>query len=101
MVNTELELRHQYLLIDYNILNIVVNTEPFGAGSFSSGNYNILNIVVNTEQIPLNNIKKDNYNILNIWSIQHYFSTTFPNSLLSFISVTNTSINLFGSVFLS
>ena len=37
-------------LLDYNILNIVVNTELISYNSSMSKHYNILNIVVNTEQ---------------------------------------------------
>ena len=33
----------------YNILNIVVNTEPSGKLTVGQYDYNILNIVVNTE----------------------------------------------------
>ena len=34
---------------NYNILNIVVNTEPVKSSGGFSQDYNILNIVVNTE----------------------------------------------------
>ena len=50
MVNTEQSSRTKEKIYNYNILNIVVNTElnrPFLGGYFY---YNILNIVVNTEQ---------------------------------------------------
>ena len=36
-------------MLHYNILNIVVNTEPPVGGRRRYWNYNILNIVVNTE----------------------------------------------------
>ena len=49
MVNTEQSLQNPEWQINYNILNIVVNTELAGIGSIISGDYNILNIVVNTE----------------------------------------------------
>ena len=51
MVNTE-QLAHRYLVIcDYNILNIVVNTELVDTSPPQRAHYNILNIVVNTEQL--------------------------------------------------
>ncbi len=66
MVNTELVLPHSVLKKDYNILNIVVNTEPLVNLPRDLFNYNILNIVVNTELfVPYRLIYKD-YNILNI-----------------------------------
>ena len=37
------------ILFNYNILNIVVNTELENMDKVLSDNYNILNIVVNTE----------------------------------------------------
>ena len=49
MVNTELTLTFSDKYLDYNILNIVVNTEPLGQSNMGSADYNILNIVVNTE----------------------------------------------------
>ena len=51
MVNTELMLSHSVLKKDYNILNIVVNTELDSDLLSAGGDYNILNIVVNTEQL--------------------------------------------------
>ena len=53
-------------LVDYNILNIVVNTERYRFWQFLSWHYNILNIVVNTE--PSDNLYTQglHYNILNI-----------------------------------
>ena len=36
---------------NYNILNIVVNTELYNGVSYIGGYYNILNIVVNTELV--------------------------------------------------
>ena len=50
MVNTELVDYNHRELVDYNILNIVVNTEPTLDYLANHLNYNILNIVVNTEQ---------------------------------------------------
>ena len=50
MVNTEHYALILILLNHYNILNIVVNTEPGGLKQFQEANYNILNIVVNTER---------------------------------------------------
>ena len=52
MVNTEHILDIYMLFDNYNILNIVVNTEPFWFRPHSKKYYNILNIVVNTEQKP-------------------------------------------------
>ena len=50
MVNTE-QLAYIYQVgVDYNILNIVVNTELSLQDQISIINYNILNIVVNTER---------------------------------------------------
>ena len=49
MVNTELFLKILKVLLNYNILNIVVNTEPPVIGLIEIFHYNILNIVVNTE----------------------------------------------------
>ena len=49
MVNTELGSLPNILLIHYNILNIVVNTEQEFITGNEDGDYNILNIVVNTE----------------------------------------------------
>ena len=37
--------------INYNILNIVVNTEHYSIDHDLRTNYNILNIVVNTEHL--------------------------------------------------
>ena len=53
MVNTERCARINYDRDYYNILNIVVNTEPFLFYTQEIWNYNILNIVVNTEQKTL------------------------------------------------
>ena len=50
MVNTELPTAVYDCVPDYNILNIVVNTEPYLDFLTDSEYYNILNIVVNTEQ---------------------------------------------------
>ena len=50
MVNTELMQKQLQKKFDYNILNIVVNTEPEVLTNKFLANYNILNIVVNTEQ---------------------------------------------------
>ncbi len=50
VVNTELKDIHANVFDDYNILNIVVNTERKAVSGNQSGDYNILNIVVNTEQ---------------------------------------------------
>ena len=49
MVNTELPTAVYDCVPDYNILNIVVNTEPVRVSGGYSSDYNILNIVVNTE----------------------------------------------------
>ena len=66
MVNTELYSRYLSCILNYNILNIVVNTEQgFGKG-FLLKYYNILNIVVNTEQKGFTTVKPVHYNILNI-----------------------------------
>ena len=51
MVNTEQGNSDYYDVDNYNILNIVVNTEPQQFMTACPENYNILNIVVNTEQI--------------------------------------------------
>ena len=50
VVNTELNINTNVDDLDYNILNIVVNTERTIRFSKHFPNYNILNIVVNTEQ---------------------------------------------------
>ncbi len=50
MVNTELENIDKVLSDNYNILNIVVNTEPYRPFLGGYFYYNILNIVVNTER---------------------------------------------------
>ena len=52
--------------LNYNILNIVVNTEPNVASYRNTGYYNILNIVVNTEHKADNVTHNSDYNILNI-----------------------------------
>ena len=49
MVNTERRFVSIYDTLDYNILNIVVNTELTEIMREYENNYNILNIVVNTE----------------------------------------------------
>ena len=49
MVNTERYLSYGMTSLNYNILNIVVNTELNNIDKVLSDNYNILNIVVNTE----------------------------------------------------
>ena len=51
MVNTERADIFQVTDINYNILNIVVNTEPLWQQRKYSRHYNILNIVVNTERV--------------------------------------------------
>ncbi len=66
MVNTELIKPYISQTNNYNILNIVVNTEPPACGGRYWSNYNILNIVVNTELPPKAAILSLNYNILNI-----------------------------------
>ena len=53
MVNTELIYKKYIRMKHYNILNIVVNTEPNGVFEVSDVYYNILNIVVNTERTNL------------------------------------------------
>ena len=50
VVNTEHNIDVLYRVTDYNILNIVVNTEPTTNTEIFLIYYNILNIVVNTEQ---------------------------------------------------
>ena len=52
--------------LNYNILNIVVNTELTTKITLNDYNYNILNIVVNTERKLIHQIAICNYNILNI-----------------------------------
>ena len=54
MVNTEPMATRQYRQSNYNILNIVVNTEQRKYSRPALVNYNILNIVVNTEQFSIN-----------------------------------------------
>ena len=49
MVNTEHRIIPDNVDDYYNILNIVVNTEPISGRGAVAVNYNILNIVVNTE----------------------------------------------------
>ena len=49
MVNTELDNNTIGSRLDYNILNIVVNTEHAIIFGMTKVDYNILNIVVNTE----------------------------------------------------
>ncbi len=53
-------------MTNYNILNIVVNTERFIRSLCEIENYNILNIVVNTERGSRLLQYHYNYNILNI-----------------------------------
>ena len=53
MVNTELDTDTGAILSDYNILNIVVNTERINVAIKQHRYYNILNIVVNTELLTL------------------------------------------------
>ena len=50
MVNTEPSAPQYDTKANYNILNIVVNTERDALIEKIINNYNILNIVVNTEQ---------------------------------------------------
>ena len=66
MVNTELYFDNSELAKNYNILNIVVNTEHSRLRLYSRRHYNILNIVVNTELILSKIIGLLYYNILNI-----------------------------------
>ncbi len=66
MVNTERDDRFDFYNPDYNILNIVVNTELLVVSLVVLVDYNILNIVVNTELARLISILMLNYNILNI-----------------------------------
>ena len=66
MVNTEQSRQFDLYCLDYNILNIVVNTEPVYKPNDDTPYYNILNIVVNTEQAVLFICLELNYNILNI-----------------------------------
>ena len=66
MVNTELHTAVYDCVPDYNILNIVVNTEPPVGRGGRYWNYNILNIVVNTEQDARETEPLIYYNILNI-----------------------------------
>ena len=66
MVNTELYYVGSFDTDNYNILNIVVNTEPCRSKYRLSWHYNILNIVVNTERETGNGAPAGNYNILNI-----------------------------------
>ena len=49
MVNTELTGRKIKYFADYNILNIVVNTELMRIYSPAPKHYNILNIIINTD----------------------------------------------------
>ena len=49
MVNTEPEYINALYLLDYNILNIVVNTELMRIYSPAPKHYNILNIIINTD----------------------------------------------------
>ncbi len=66
MVNTELLKTLIQIYQNYNILNIVVNTERDAENTYQSLYYNILNIVVNTELFTYSKVTNFNYNILNI-----------------------------------
>ena len=66
MVNTERNDKYDYYNPDYNILNIVVNTELVNITIACSIYYNILNIVVNTERLVILLLLSLYYNILNI-----------------------------------
>ncbi len=66
MVNTEPTHNMGVLYPDYNILNIVVNTELIFPSLWKFIHYNILNIVVNTEPAYRILWKHWHYNILNI-----------------------------------
>ena len=66
MVNTELLVRAVNRKRNYNILNIVVNTERNPSLDIEIDDYNILNIVVNTEPTLDYHVNRLNYNILNI-----------------------------------
>ena len=66
MVNTEQVHVGTEFSSNYNILNIVVNTEPNLNTHPKGAYYNILNIVVNTEPVDQNTLNELNYNILNI-----------------------------------
>ena len=61
-----LSLQDQISIINYNILNIVVNTELVRKSPDLLNYYNILNIVVNTEQSVVIIYSLEYYNILNI-----------------------------------
>ena len=64
-IQNGLNLKDGYVA-NYNILNIVVNTERVSPLYVRNTDYNILNIVVNTEQSSRAKEKIYNYNILNI-----------------------------------
>ena len=66
MVNTEHKQLPTKIIFNYNILNIVVNTEPWSPSGVFWVYYNILNIVVNTEQFDGDVSAFVDYNILNI-----------------------------------
>ena len=66
MVNTEHSNGYPEISDNYNILNIVVNTELKALVILGAFYYNILNIVVNTEQEVYYVFKTIDYNILNI-----------------------------------
>ena len=66
MVNTERIFSTLPRWRNYNILNIVVNTELANPNNIINFNYNILNIVVNTELVEWHYPRVENYNILNI-----------------------------------
>ena len=66
MVNTELFHLFPCCKVDYNILNIVVNTELIIDEFQRLSYYNILNIVVNTELFNDSDNLLNYYNILNI-----------------------------------
>ena len=66
MVNTERDGLCPIFPLNYNILNIVVNTELKQTLIMQLSYYNILNIVVNTEQGAAIIDLVHHYNILNI-----------------------------------
>ncbi len=66
MVNTERNEQEVVDMANYNILNIVVNTEQFFDIPDGENHYNILNIVVNTELFNITYTSIAHYNILNI-----------------------------------
>ena len=65
---------HGSYFVDYNILNIVVNTELVSTRPNQYYYYNILNIVVNTEPTVRRQGGNWNYNILNIVvNTEHFY----------------------------